>query len=44
MYRQLALELGVRPSHRRSQLWADIKKAMLQMVDEQGTLPVVVLD
>ena len=44
MYRMLAIELGVRPSHRRSQLWADIKKAMLNMVDEQGVLPVVVLD
>jgi len=44
MYRQLALELGVRPSHRRSQLWTDIKQAMLHMVDEQGTLPVLVLD
>lgn len=44
MYRMLAIELGVRPSHRRSQLWADIKKAMLHMVDEQGVLPVVVLD
>lgn len=44
MYRQLALELGVRPSHRRSQLWADIKHAMLHMVDEQGTLPVLVID
>jgi len=44
MYRQLALELGVRPSHRRSQLWADIKKAMVHMVDEQGTLPVLILD
>jgi len=44
MYRMLAIELGVRPSHRRSQLWADIKKAMLHMVDEQGSLPVVVLD
>ena len=44
MYRQLALEIGVRASHRRSQLWADIKQAMLHMVDEQGTLPVLVLD
>lgn len=44
MYRMLAIELGVQPSHRRSQLWDDIKKAMLHMVDEQGVLPVVVLD
>lgn len=44
MYRMLAIELGVRPSHRRSQLWADIKQAIVHMVDEQGILPVVVLD
>lgn len=44
LYRSLALELGVRPSHRRSQLWADLKKAMLHMVDERGNHPVVVID
>jgi len=44
MYRQLAVELGLRPSHRRSQLWTDIKLAMVHMVDEQGSLPVLVLD
>ena len=44
MYRMLAIELGVQPSHRRSQLWADIKQAMLHMVDEQGVLPVLILD
>jgi len=44
LYRALALELGVRPSHRRSQLWADIKKALLHLVDEQATLPILVLD
>jgi len=44
MYRMLAIELGVRPSHRRSQLWADIKKTLVHMVDEQGTLPVIILD
>jgi type II secretory pathway predicted ATPase ExeA len=41
LYRTLALELGVKPSHRRSQLWADIKKALVHMVDERGTSPVV---
>jgi hypothetical protein len=35
LYRALAVELGVRPSHRRSQLWADIKKALVHMVDER---------
>src|SRR6266511_2221296 len=27
LYRTFAIELGVRPSHRRAQLWADLKKA-----------------
>lgn len=44
LYRTLATEIGVRPSHRRSQLWADIKKALVHMVDERGTSPVLVLD
>lgn len=44
LYRTLALELGVTPSHRRSQLWADIKKALTHLVDEQGVVPVIVID
>jgi len=44
LYRTLALELGITPSHRRSQLWADIKKTLLHMVDERGTSPVVIID
>jgi MSHA biogenesis protein MshM len=44
LYRSLAGELGVKPSHRRGQLWADIKRALLHMVDERNTAPVVVLD
>jgi MSHA biogenesis protein MshM len=44
LYRAIAGEIGVRPSHRRGQLWTDIKKAMLHMVDEKGVAPVVVLD
>jgi len=44
LYRSLADELGVRPSHRRGQLWADLKKALVQMVDERGSAPIVVLD
>jgi len=44
LYRTLALELGVMPSHRRSQLWADIKKALLHLVDERATSPVVIID
>ena len=44
LYRAIAGEVGVRPSHRRGQLWTDIKKAMMHMVDERGVAPVVVLD
>lgn len=44
LYRALAVELGVKPSHRRGQLWADIKKALVHMVDERGTVPLVILD
>lgn len=44
LYRSLAAELGVKPSHRRGQLWADIKKALVHMVDERNTSPVLVLD
>ena len=44
LYRTLATEIGVKPSHRRAQLWTDIKKALLHMVDERGTSPVIVLD
>lgn len=44
LYRMLAIELGVEPSHRRSQLWHDIKKTLVHVVDEQGVVPVVVID
>lgn len=44
LYRTLALELGVAPSHRRSQLWMDIKKALVHLVDEQATVPVLIID
>jgi MSHA biogenesis protein MshM len=44
LYRTLALELGLKPSHRRAQLWWDLKRAIVHLVDEQHTLPLVVLD
>ena len=44
LYRGLALELGLRPSHRRAQLWADIKAALLTLVDERGNHPILVID
>jgi type II secretory pathway predicted ATPase ExeA len=44
LYRTLAVEIGVKPSHRRSILWTDIKRTLTQMVDERGSAPVVVID
>jgi MSHA biogenesis protein MshM len=44
LYRTLAVELGVRPSHRRAQLWTDIKKALVHMVDERGISPIIIID
>lgn len=43
-YRSLALELGLPTSIRKSQLWADIKAALANLLDEQHTTPVIVVD
>ncbi|MBW2736544.1 MAG: ATP-binding protein, partial [Deltaproteobacteria bacterium] len=43
-YRQLARELGLTPSHRRSQLWHDIKASIVQRADEQHIKLVIVVD
>ena len=44
VYRTLALELGLTPSHRKSQLWWDLKACLVRLLDEQHTVPVVVID
>jgi len=44
LYRSLAQDLGVRTSHRRGQLWTDIKNTLVHLVDERSTKPVVVID
>lgn len=44
LYRTLAIDLGIRPSHRRAQLWTDIKKALVHMRDEHHTMPILVMD
>lgn len=44
LYRTIALELGVKPSHRRAQLWHDIKATLTHLSDEQGTQPIIILD
>ena len=43
-YRTLAVELGLRTSQRKSQLWNDIKGALANLLDEQHTTPVIVVD
>ena len=44
LYRTLATELGIRPSHRRAELWTTIKRTLVHLVDERGTAPVIILD
>jgi type II secretory pathway predicted ATPase ExeA len=44
LYRSLAVEMGLKPSHRRAQLWSDLKKALTHQVDECGTTVVLVID
>jgi len=44
LYRQVALDLGIRPSHRRGQVWRDIKAEMTDLVDDKGVQVVLVLD
>lgn len=44
VYRGLAVELGVKPSHRRAQLWVDIKKTIVHQLDERGCTLVLVID
>jgi len=44
LYRALALDLGLKPSHRRAQLWWDLKRAITHLAEEQHTLPVLILD
>ena len=44
VYRTLALELGLTPSHRKSQLWWDLKASLVRLLDEQHTVPVIIID
>ena len=44
LYRTLALELGLKPSHRRAQLWWELKRTIVHLVEQQHTLPVLVID
>ena len=44
LYRQMALEIGINPPHRRGQLWRELKKTLIHMVDEQNIQPYMVID
>ncbi|HMC83555.1 MAG TPA: AAA family ATPase [Candidatus Polarisedimenticolia bacterium] len=44
LYRSLAMELGVRPAHRRAALWRDLKARILQLVDDKNEHLVVIID
>lgn len=44
LHRNLAAELGLRPAHRRAQVWRDLRSALIHMVDDQGVQPVLILD
>lgn len=44
LYRAIGGEIGVRPSHRRGELWMDLKKTIVHMVDERSIVPVIVID
>lgn len=44
LYRALAVELGLRPSQRKAQLWADLKAALAKLLDEQHTTVAVIID
>ena len=43
-YRALALEIGLRPAHRRAELWASLKKSLVHLVDERSIAPVIIVD
>jgi len=44
VYRTLALELGLQPFHRKSQLWHALKTELVRLLDEAHTIPVIVID
>ena len=44
VYRALAVELGLRPSVRKAQLWTELKGPLSKLLDEQHTTVTVVVD
>ena len=43
-YRALALETGLRPAHRRIDLWSSLKKHLLHLAEERNVVPILILD
>jgi len=44
LYRNLAVELGLEPAYRRSQLWRDIKARITEMQQNKKILPIWIID
>lgn len=44
LYRTLALELGLKPAHRRAVLWRELKGRLEHLVDERSERPLLILD
>jgi len=44
LYRAIANELGVTMAHRRGQLWTNIKKGLVELVDDKNVAPLIVID
>lgn len=43
-YRQLSLTFGLTPSHRRAQLWRDIKEHVMHLATQKNILPILIID
>lgn len=44
VYRTMAVELGLRPSHQRDALWRQLKTLLAKMADTDGTVPIMIID
>jgi len=42
--RSLSVAIGLRPAYRRAELWENLKKSLLHLVDERGIAPVLIVD
>jgi len=44
LYRNLAVSLGLKPAHRRAQLWRDIKARLSELRQNKNSLPIWIID